>query len=172
MPSDFQDLNGLICGGALSYPYNVQPPIYSTQPDIVDAHIYPRVLDATNTDAMIREVAALDYGDVPYFLTSGSLQSADIVIGETWGGTLSPVNLGTSSDPNYCWLDAYSFPSGAPAANVAGFNSEGVSSPLSGFTVTFRPWMELEDPSGACYAYGSGAGTSGNYQSVNYQRAR
>jgi hypothetical protein len=173
MPQDYltplSEYGDLICGGTLSYPYNLQPPIYSSQPDIVDVHIYPRVLDATNTDAMIQEVAALDYSDVPYFLTSGGLQSANIVIGETWGGTLSHVNLGTSSDPNYCWLGAYSFPSGAPAANVAGFNSEGVTSPLSGFTVTFRPWMELEDPSGACYAYGGGAGTSGNYQGVNYQ---
>lgn len=90
------------------------------------------------------------------------------MIAETYGGTLSPLNLGTPQNPNYCWLGAFQVPSGAPSDNVAGFNNEGVSSPLSSFTVTFRPWMELEDPSGVCYAYGTGPGTSGNYQTVNY----
>ena len=86
------------------------------------------------------------------------------MIGETYGGTLSPVNLGTSGVPDYCWLGAYPSPSGAPTDNVKGFNS----SSLASYTVTFRPWMELEDPSGQCFAYADGPGTSGNYQSVNY----
>ncbi len=166
LPQGWQIAAGLICGGTTTNMYT--SPIYSTQPDVVDVHMYPQVTRAPNTDAMIQQVAALDYGDIPHFLTLASLQSADVVIGETYGGTLSPLNLGTQGNPNYCWLGTYPSPSGAPGDNVAGFNSEGVTNPLSGFTVTFRPWMELEDPSGQCFAYGAGPGTSGNYQSVNY----
>lgn len=60
------------------------------------------------------------------------------------------------------------WPAGAPADNMAGFNNEGVSLPLSSFTVTFRPWMELEDFSGEFYPYGQGPSSSSNYQKVNY----
>jgi hypothetical protein len=60
------------------------------------------------------------------------------------------------------------WPAGAPADNIAGFNNEGVSLPLSSFTVTFRPWMELEDFSGKFYPYGQGPSSSSNYQNVNY----
>jgi hypothetical protein len=112
----------------------------------------------------IQDAAATDFGDLPHFLTLASVTSADIVIGETWGGTLSSASV----DGGYCWLGSYAAPSGAPSDNVAGFNSEGVSSPLSAYTVTFRPWMELEDDSGECFPYGSGPSSSSNYQNVNY----
>jgi hypothetical protein len=162
------NMGGLVCGGTLGAP-QIQSPVYSTQPDIVDLHVYPSVRQTTNTDAMIQQVAALDYGDVPHFLVGAGLTSATIVIGETYGGAINPLNLGTPSNPNYCWLGAFQSPSGAPNDNVAGFNNEGVSSPLSGYTVTFRPWMQLQDPSGQCFTYGSnGPGTPGNYQTVNY----
>lgn len=152
--------NGLVCGGSnLSSMYVA--PIYSTQPNIVDAHMYSSVSGIVNTDAQIQAAANTDFGDVPHFLTLASLGSANITIGETWGGTLSPALRGPG---DYCWLGAYSTPSGAPNDNVAGFNS----SSLSGYTVTFRPWMELEDPSGKCFAYGGGPGTVTNYQSVNF----
>lgn len=161
-PSGYTITAGLTCGGSTSGMF--QSPIDSTLPDIVDVHIYPEVTDTTNTGAMIQQVATIDYGDVPHFLSEASLESADIVIGETYGGTLSPLNLGTSSAPNYCWFGTYPSPSGTPSDNVAGFNA----SALASYTVTFRPWMQLQDPTGACFAYGSGAGSSGNYQSVNY----
>ena len=122
----------------------------------------------SNTDAMIQQEAAIDYGDVSHFLALAGLQSAAIVIGETYGGTLSPLNLGTPSSPNYCWNGAYLSPTAAPFDNVAGFNSEGVTNPLSSYTVTFRPWMNLQLPSGQIFAYGSGPGTPGNYQALNY----
>jgi hypothetical protein len=157
----------LLCGGTIDSNM-ITLPIYSSQPGIVDIHAYPLVKGTTNTDAMIQQVAALDYGDIPHFLAEASLQSAEIVIGETYSGAIDPLNQGTSSSPNWCSLGQYESPSGAPNDNVAGFNNEGVSDPLSNYTVTFRPWMELEDPTGVCFGYGSGPGTSNNYQTVNW----
>jgi hypothetical protein len=158
--------NRLLCGG--SPPTGtITSPIYSSQPDIVDVHVYPQVAETINTDAMIQQVAAIDYGDIPHFLSAAGLTSAAVVIGETWGGTLNPLYLGAANG-GYCWLNDYQFPSGTPNDNVAGFNSEGVSNPLSAYTVTFRPWMNLQWITGACFNYGSGPGSSNNYQSINY----
>lgn len=77
MPPGQTVVNNLICGGTLSgNPAIAQSPIYSTQPDIIDIHMHPSVAGTTNTDAMIQQAAALDYGDVPHFLTLASLTSA------------------------------------------------------------------------------------------------
>jgi hypothetical protein len=166
-PEDYEAIDGLTCSGTLTGMQ--QSPIYSTQPDIVDIHMYPSVVGVSNTGAMIQSVAELDYGDVPHFLTEAGLGSAAIVIGETYGGALDPGYNG----PYYCWATSINSPTGfagfplpmqTPAYNVAGFNS----SSLASYPVTFRPWMQLEDPSGVCFPYGSGPGTSGNYQTVNY----
>jgi hypothetical protein len=159
-------LYSIPCGGTLDGMFT--SPIYSTQPNIVDVHLYPQVAETPNTDAMIQQAAAIDYGDIPHFLAVAGLQSATIVIGETWPGTMSPLNIGTQGHPNYCPGGTYPWPAGAPSDNVAGFNNEGVPDPLSNYTVTFRPWMNLQIPSGQCYAYGSGPGTPGNYQTINY----
>lgn len=170
IPSDKNVINGLVCGGTYGTGGNmIASPFYSPQPDIVDAHIYPTVSGVTNTDSMIQQEAATDYGDLPHFLVEAGLTSATIVIGETWGGTLSPLYLNATS--GYCWNTGnlnVQAPSGAPSDNVAGFNNEGVSNPLSAYTVTFRPWMNLGWLSGACFNYGSGPGSSNNYQSLNY----
>jgi hypothetical protein len=155
-------MNGLTCNGTTTNMFT--SPIYSTQPDLVDIHIYPSVTGTQNTDAMVQQVAALDYGDVPHFITLSGLQSATFVIGETYGGKINVFNQGTTQNPNYCFGGQYSAPSGAPNDNVAGFNS----SSLSSYTVIVRPWMELEDPTGVCFPYGTGPGSSGNYQTVNY----
>jgi hypothetical protein len=165
VPSGMTVINGLLCGGVIDSSM-INSPIYSSQPDIVDVHVYPQVAGTTNTDAMVQQVAAIDYGDIPHFLNEAGLTSAAIVIGETWGGTLSPLYLGPG--PGYCWSGNYQFPSGTPNDNVAGFNNENVSNPLSAYTVTFRPWMNLEWLSGACFNYGSGPGSSNNYQTINY----
>ncbi len=168
VPTGFQPTDFLVCGGTIDSTRMFQSPIYSSQPDIVDIHAYPNVMGTTNTDAMIQQVAALDYGDIPHFLAEAGLQSADIVIGETYSGAIDPLNQGTSGSPNWCQLGQYESPAGAPSDNVAGFNNEGVSNPLSSYTVTFRPWMELEDLTGVCFPYGGGPGNSNNYQTVNY----
>ena len=167
VPDGWQVNYGLVCFGTIDSNM-ITLPIYSSQPDIVDIHAYPNVMGTTNTDAMIQQVAALDYGDIPHFLAEASLQSADIVIGETYSGAIDPLNQNPSGSPNWCQLGQYESPAGAPNDNVAGFNNEGVSNPLSSYTVTFRPWLELEDSTGQCFAYGGGPGSSGNYQTVNY----
>ncbi len=138
-------------------------PVYSSQPDIVDIHMYPSIAGTTNTDAQIQAAATTDYGDVPHFLTLTGLGSADIVIGETWGGTIN-TGLVPGGGGAYCWLGAYAAPVGSPNDNVAGFNS----SSLASYTVTFRPWMNLEDASGGCFAYGGGPSSGSNYQNINY----
>lgn len=152
--SDFTVTNALICAG-IDVSSMFQTPIYSTQPDIVDVHIYPQAAYTTNTDAQIQDAAANDYGDLPHFLTLASLTSANIMIGETWDGTMySP-----------CWPGS---PTGAPTDNVLGLNNESVSPPLTNYTFTARPWMTL---SNSCFGYGGGPGTPTNYQSVNYNNA-
>ena len=164
--SDKMAIDGLVCNGTdTSIMYVV--PGYSSQPNIIDVHMYPQVMFTTNTDSQIEAVAKLDFGDLPHFLTLAGLTSATVVIGETWGGKISPA---TQPGGTLCWTGAYATPPGAPSDTVAGFNNEGVSPPLSNYTVTFRPWMELQFPSGACFAYGGGPGpsTPTNYQDVNY----
>jgi len=159
---------GIPCGGTIDSTM-VTSPIYSSQPDIVDVHVYPQVSGVANTDTEIQQVAAIDYGDIPHFLYEAGLTSAAIVIGETWEGTVNPLLLSAN---NYCdSFASWQLPSGAPSDNVAGFNNESVSNPvpLTDFTVTFRPWMNLEWSQGACFGYGTGPGTSGNYQAINYQ---
>ena len=167
VPNQKQMTYGIPCGGVIDGTMFISP-IYSSQPDIVDVHVYPGVVGAPYTDANIQQVAAIDYGDIPHFLYEANMTSATVVIGETWGGTINPLYLG--SGPGYCWYGTYPAPSSAPSDNVAGFNNESVSNPvpLTNFTVTFRPWMNLEWSSGACFNYGSGPGSANNYQAINY----
>src|ERR1017187_1292197 len=155
--------DGLLCNGSISQGNMFKVPIYSTLPNLVDVHMYPAVTGIANTDAQMQQVATLDYGDIPHFLTLASLQSATMVIGETYGGTIYPGKLGGV----YCWgvpVPADQTPPGAPSDNVAGFNQ----SSLAAQTVVFRPWMELEDPSGMCFPYGGGPASGSNCQNVNY----
>ena len=155
MNDDVQANQNLLCGGTdLSSMFQV--PYYNTQPNIVDAHMYPQVVGGGTTQTQIQQVAALDYGDLPHFLGLAGLQSAQVMIGETYAGTIYPGN------PTLCW----NFPTSAPTSNVAGFNQ----SALAAYSVVFRPWMQLEDPAGTCFPYGGGPGspTSTNYQNVNY----
>lgn len=149
------DQYGLWCGGTLAGMF--ASPIYNTQPNIVDTHIYPQVIGAGTGDTQIQQVAALDYGDLPHFLILVGLQSAPVIIGETYAGK---IYTGYSQDGSLCWNS----PTTAPASNVAGYNQ----SQLAGHTIIFRPWMQLEDPSGWCFAYGGGPSSPDNYQNVNY----
>lgn len=134
-----------------------QSPIYSTEPDIVDSHMYPPVVGGGTGQTQIEQVAALDYGDLTHFLAIAGLQSAQVMIGEAFSGTISPASI-----PNVgpCW----NVPATAPSSNVAGFNQ----SSLSSHTVVFRPFMNLENASSYCYAYGNGPSDPANYQNVNY----
>ena len=80
--------------------------------------------------------------------------SALVMIGETHVGppVMVTTTLGTKSIQ--C-LEAL-FPGTVAASTVPGFND----SQLAGYSVVFRPWMELEDPQGVCYPYPT-------YQNVN-----
>lgn len=65
------------------------------------------------------------------------------------------------SDAQPCWW----VPTSAPWSNVAGFEQ---STLANGYTVIFRPWMEMEETSGQCFAYGGGPSSNSNFQNVNY----
>jgi hypothetical protein len=177
--------SGLPCGGKPNLPdttpYMFQSPYYNTQPSIIDAHIYPSIVKSgdlgggapeqnqstpAQSQAVIQAVAQTDYSDLTHLLglVSG-LQSATVVIGETYYGTMYPgVVPGFST--KLCW----SAPTSAPAANALGFEQ----SALFGYPVIFRPFMTLENASGGCFAYGNGPASTytypnpnANYQNVN-----
>ena len=98
-------------------------------------------------DTQIQQVAQLDYSDLNHFVGVVN-PSAIVVIGETHNGTQYHGTVNGAP----CAI----YPDNAATSNVAGYNS----SQLAGHTVIFRPWMELEDPSGECYPYPT-------YQNVN-----
>jgi hypothetical protein len=162
---------GFPCGGdASSDPPMYQVPYYNTQPDIVDAHIYPSLTQPgygpeqnqstpDQSQAVIQAVALTDYSDLTHLLSLvPSLQSAQVIIGETYYGTIYPSFVPGSSSL-LCWTA----PTSAPAANVLGFEQ----SALFGYPVIFRPFMNLEDSTGGCFAYGAGPTSNTNYQNVN-----
>ena len=153
--SDSQTIGGLTCGGTNTNSM-FKVPYYNTQPDIVDSHMYPSVLDGGTGQTQIQQVAALDYGDLPHFLILANMQSAQVMIGETYAGTIYTGSV----DGGLCW----SVPTSAPTSNVAGFNQ----SALASYAVVFRPWMTLENDSGGCFPYGGGPSSTTNFQNVNY----
>lgn len=170
--------DGLPCGG--TYPgdqtqvqgrmYSV--PAYHTQPTIVDAHIYPQLAAGTPSQSqeIIQQVATLDYSDLTHlFALVPSLQSAEVIIGETFAGTIYPGNV-TNNPPKLCW----NAPTSAPAGNVLGFNQSDLANYSVNYSVVFRPWMNLEDASGRCFGYGAGPfslytypDNRANFQNVN-----
>ncbi len=141
--------NLLYCGGNEVQNFMLPSPISNTQPAIVDVHAYPHVLGAGTSDTQVQQVATVDFGDLPHFLQLVNLQSALVVIGETHRGTPYQGYQGTSP--------CATAPNSAATSTVAGFNA----SALAGYSVVFRPWMEIEDPTGVCYPYP-------NYQNVNF----
>ncbi len=150
----------LACGGTGAGMFPA--PYYNSLPNLVDSHMYPTLdyppdqIASQTSETQIQAVAQLDYSDLSSFLALAGLQSAQVVIGETFGG-LAP-------DGTYGSGNCLNVPVNAAASNVSGFNQ----SALAKYSVVFRPWMEIEDPSGTCYPYGGGPGSSNNYQNVNY----
>lgn len=126
----------------------IQAPFYHSQPNLVDAHIYPQLVGTGTGDTMVQQVAQLDYSDLNHFVGLVN-PSALVMIGETHNGTQYDGML-------YNGQPCAIYPNDAATNNVAGFNS----STLAGHSIVFRPWMELEDPSGECYPYPT-------YQNVN-----
>jgi len=163
-PSGSNKSDGLVCGGSTSAMY---PSPYTTinLPTIADAHIYPQLNTGTptnQTQETIRQVAQLDYSDLSSIVSHyPSLQH--VIVGETFPGTMY-MNLlccDSHGNPYYC-LNA---PGSAPAGNAIGFSQSTLARP----SVIFRPWMEIQDPSGLCYGYGNGPSDSlYNFQNVNY----
>jgi hypothetical protein len=144
--------NSLYCGGTLSTSTMQQSPfVTALAPDIVDAHIYPGISEGTDVVGN----AEIDYADLAKFLSLQNLQPAPLVmIGETWQGTPSHAyNYGAS-----CALISDL----APADNIIGFHDGGSVINL----IVFRPWMELWNDTGACYAYNGGLHNS--YQNLNF----
>ncbi len=163
VPDNTTGAGGLSCGGVLDGTVP-QSPLYNTQPGVVDVHVYPQIAGDPNPadQTEIQAIAAIDYSDLTHFLALAGVQSAKVILGETYAGTIYTgyVDPGT---PNQvlCW----SAPTSAPASNVAGFKQSALA---SGYTVIFRAWMEMEDDTGQCFAYGDGPPSATNFQNVNY----
>ena len=106
-------------------------------PDIFDAHVSPGTGGGGINDPNVQQVAILEYGDLWHFypLLGLNFASSPLVFGETYSGDQAPA----------CQMA----PLAAPSENVAGFNQ----SQLAGNPVVFRPWFELQDPTGTCYPY-------------------
>ncbi len=144
--------NFLYCYGTLDPNSMQQSPFSEAPPDIVDAHIYSGISEGGDVVGN----AEIDFGDLANFLSLQNLQPAPLVIiGETWQGTPSHAyNYGAP-----CALVSDS----APADNITGFHYSGFPTVIP---IVFRPWMELWNDTGACYAYNGGGHNS--YQNLNY----
>jgi hypothetical protein len=135
----------------------VQSPVYHTQPDIVDVHLYPQVTGTGTTDTYVQSEAEQDFTELTNFLRLTSLQSALIMIGETHSGTQYHGNSGTAPCAGN--------PDSAANSTVAGFKLSQLAQPPY-YSLVFRPWMELAAPTGLCYPYNGGLHNS--YQNVNF----
>jgi hypothetical protein len=130
-----------------------QMPTYGTQPNILDVHLRPCVGQASGTHCLLDDAVAavqseakIDFDDIVNYIARFP-STATVILGETHSNTdNSPNGLCEGGTLN------------APAQTVAGFNQ----STLIGRSVVFRPWMQLQKPSGDCFKY------PGN-QRVNYQ---
>ena len=144
-------MDGLHCGGG-STSGMYQVPIYHTQPNMYDQHMYPHVEPAQPTDTEVQTVATLAFSDFLHFLNIVSNPSALVMVGETHIGTYS----------NAAGCDTTPFPPLAAANTVAGFNA----SMLAGHSVVLRPWMELQNSpvDAICFRYPT-------YQNVNLNGA-
>jgi len=163
-PNTFVD--GLPCSQTVADPLYAVPYTYSV-PDAIDAHIYPSLTSGTpgtQTQATIQAIAQTDYGDLVHIFSDvPSLQGATVIIGETYPGTIYPGWDPYAQPPALCW----NAPTSAPAGNVQGFNQ----SALANYSVVFRPWMNLEDSTDACFGYGLGPASTANYPTTqsNFQ---
>jgi hypothetical protein len=158
LPIDYVETGtgGLPCGGVKTETM-FSSPLYNPElPNIVDSHMYPRVEGAGLYDVHVRQIAELDYKNLHHLLEIMSLQSAEVMIGETHRGTFYDAIV----NGEHCTGS----PATAPVDNVAGFNA--ARTLLAGYNVVFRPWMQLQDSSGQCFPY-SPAGPSSK-QNVNY----
>ncbi|MCW5982951.1 MAG: hypothetical protein KIT09_32980, partial [Bryobacteraceae bacterium] len=83
-------------------------------------------------------------------------------LGEIWSHTTTPNSIPCEgddlSDPPDEVADR---PKNAAALTVAGYNQSDLKN--AGRPIIFRPWMQLQQPSGACFTY------SPNNQRVNYE---
>jgi hypothetical protein len=141
----------LTCNGNTDIMF--QMPTYGTQPNILDVHLRPCVAQADGPHCVLNDAAAavqsearIDFDDIVNYIARFPL-TATVMLGETHSNT----DNGAGALCEGGTLNA-------PAQTVAGFNQ----SALAGRSVVFRPWMQLQNPSGDCFKY------PGN-QRVNFQ---
>jgi hypothetical protein len=140
----------LSCYGSTSQMF--QMPTYGTQPNILDVHLRPCV-GGTGTHCVLNDAAAavqsearIDFDDIVNYIARFP-STTTVILGETHSNT-----------DNGAFALCEDGTLNAPAETVAGFNQ----SALAGRSVVFRPWMQLQYPSGDCFKY------PGN-QRVNFQ---
>jgi len=148
----------LVCdNGAGTYPFDMfQMPTYGTQPNILDVHLRPCVGTSPSScrlddaGAAVQAEAKIDFSDIVHY-TALFPSTSTVVLGETHSNTQDAQGAQAAAT-------CEGGPLNAPAETVAGYNQ----STLAGRSVVFRPWMQLQSPSGNCFTYPSN-------QRVNFQ---
>ncbi len=134
------DNHTLFCGGSYAGGMFTLG-AYAALPDIIDLHEYPHTSDGSQ--AGVQQAAAVDFYDLAHTIGVFGLQAPLVMIGETYEGSPAANLCEGNADPNT-----------NATAVVSGFNA--TASAFSGYSVVFRPWMELELPNGACFSFPSG----------------
>ncbi|MCW5979790.1 MAG: hypothetical protein KIT09_17045 [Bryobacteraceae bacterium] len=115
-------------------------PGYGPQRTILDFHVRPELHGAgAPPGGMVQGEAKADFNAIRHHLYHAWVrQDAIVVLGETWSNPNSTIPCETG-------------PADAAKNTVAGYNASQLKD--AGRTVIFRPWMQLQLPSGICFTY-------------------
>jgi hypothetical protein len=154
---------GLVCGGNISGMVGMSS--YSaTQPSILDVHLRPCVGSPSafclldDASANVQNEAKIDFDDIVNYLARVPGTST-VVLGETHSNTQAQSDT-QDAQGSAATRTCEGGTLNAPAQTVAGYNQ----STLAGRSVVFRPWMQLQSPSGDCFSHPSN-------QRMNFQGA-
>jgi hypothetical protein len=128
------DTGYLICYGTTQYMESLQ--YYGTQPIIMDVHLRPEVSPPDPVcGSLVRSEAQIHFDDIIHYLNLPFVPPSTIVVlGETW----------SSTSPTPC----EGGPVNAAPDTAAGYNDSNLD--IAGREIFFRPWMQLQTPSGDC----------------------
>ncbi|MCW5982619.1 MAG: hypothetical protein KIT09_31315 [Bryobacteraceae bacterium] len=157
-PERGPDTGWQYCGGTTDGMW--QMPYYGTQPKIVDLHIRPAVAGAPLGSEMVESEATIDFNAIRHYLFFPFvLPSSIVVMGETWSNTSSSIPC-EGNDHSIPLDGVPDGPINAASDTVAGYNESVLKN--AGRDIVFRPWMQLQAPSGNCFTYPTN-------QRVNYE---
>lgn len=136
----------------------------ATQPSILDVHLRPCVASASgfcaldDANAYVQNEAKIDFDAIANHLARVPGIST-VVLGETHSNTQAKNDM-QDAEGSDATQTCEGSTLNAAAETVAGYNQ----STLAGWNIVFRPWMQLQYPSGNCFSHPSN-------QRVNFQGA-